>query len=1147
MDNFTKGLLERNEMRNKALGIPSKTLGVTENEQISFGKENKAVRKSNVSSPRKSSSKAELVNVNDNKNPSKVKTVSSKKEDADVAVEINITSTQNIQVEVEVAECEFDENGKIIKKGETVNSLSNFDNTAVQLSDHSRKNLKRLGALYSETDQISSPIQRTEENFCETEPRNTARPVIKFSKLAALASDINNWDDDYSHHSTITKTQVSSPKKTFEVNKNKLTSSPAKTNASSSSDYGSEKIRNTNLSSTQKDSLKSSTASSPKKLMWDKKVIDSLEAQGFARRETSIPKLVYDYSNEKPTTSKESASPAKTVSSKSLENKSIDSSCKKEIPQIKSSVKPSSISSIKGNESKNVRFSSKFTKDNKDPAEMSLKERMAIFEKNKGQAPLPRTPFGITDANPIRSNMPELTKKFDFGFKSPGKKDVSVPPPPPSQKQHVVSNDSDKDPVIDKATVNIKSAVNKLLTARETTISEKQINDNIRRQRAEDMKCIMNRYNKQEESDVSQENDGDEVMYEEKGERKRLSSSSEKTPCEQRNVEIVQKSDDKKRSRISNPQRLYPVLSDIETTTDSEVDNYTTATVSCSEDNSYMPESSTRVASEETVLNSSDEDEENNVSIGHKILRSIRKSNDLSNHSYLESTISSADVSDAMCEMDDYLNEALENSKDYDDKGSACSDSFEYERYPKRVSFKEPEGECDIPIKSRLEISPAKTSQGSMTLVHTVSFYRRQQSASANNTPVKKIIHKTEETAHDETTQINRKAKEDAHNKIQRLLDEVMRQQTIISQTSQALNLCASTVEFSGSTEAVEGERHLLVATHRRLACLNEVQRLKVEGVEDRFGAAKEKGTLTIQEIIIPLKQTYINRLATDEINGHHLLCLVKYNEYVLATKTLPTLPGLKSVKFTDLLTFNEVYADFKITLEIYGMTAQREILPHDIKYHIQTPNKKRFKSKLQESNLVRPPITSPGGPNAVRTPALVQYGYIIFSLREIKQKSWVINETAAGVSPLNGNVYLKIDSKITVDVNHCGFLTMFDDISGFGAWHRRWCRLSGNTLYYWKYPEDEKRKEALGQLDLTSIHSERADVAPRAICARLHTILLESRRERRSDDNESLVCVPMEKHTIIRHLLAADTKEEREEWCEHLNKSLSLLKSWKH
>ena len=33
----------------------------------------------------------------------------------------------------------------------------------------------------------------------------------------------------------------------------------------------------------------------------------------------------------------------------------------------------------------------------------------------------------------------------------------------------------------------------------------------------------------------------------------------------------------------------------------------------------------------------------------------------------------------------------------------------------------------------------------------------------------------------------------------------------------------------------------------------------------------------------------------------------------------------------------------------------------------------------------------------------------------------------------------------------------MFDDVSGFGAWHRRWVVLEGNTLAYWKYPENEK------------------------------------------------------------------------------------------
>jgi len=38
----------------------------------------------------------------------------------------------------------------------------------------------------------------------------------------------------------------------------------------------------------------------------------------------------------------------------------------------------------------------------------------------------------------------------------------------------------------------------------------------------------------------------------------------------------------------------------------------------------------------------------------------------------------------------------------------------------------------------------------------------------------------------------------------------------------------------------------------------------------------------------------------------------------------------------------------------------------------------------------------------------------------------------------------------------------MFEDVSGFGAWHRRWCVLSGNCISYWTYPDDEKRKVVL-------------------------------------------------------------------------------------
>jgi len=52
-----------------------------------------------------------------------------------------------------------------------------------------------------------------------------------------------------------------------------------------------------------------------------------------------------------------------------------------------------------------------------------------------------------------------------------------------------------------------------------------------------------------------------------------------------------------------------------------------------------------------------------------------------------------------------------------------------------------------------------------------------------------------------------------AQDKIKKLLSEVCKQQQVIGQASQALNLCAATVEFSGSTESVEGERYLLLAS----------------------------------------------------------------------------------------------------------------------------------------------------------------------------------------------------------------------------------------------------------------------------------------------------------------------------------------------
>lgn len=91
------------------------------------------------------------------------------------------------------------------------------------------------------------------------------------------------------------------------------------------------------------------------------------------------------------------------------------------------------------------------------------------------------------------------------------------------------------------------------------------------------------------------------------------------------------------------------------------------------------------------------------------------------------------------------------------------------------------------------------------------------------NTPVRRVLHKGER---DSTTDDNEEGddvfgaeryleaqKEQVKNKIKFLMHNVGIQQQHISQASNALNTCAATLEFSGSTEAVAAERTLLVAS----------------------------------------------------------------------------------------------------------------------------------------------------------------------------------------------------------------------------------------------------------------------------------------------------------------------------------------------
>ncbi|CAN0078532.1 unnamed protein product [Lampetra fluviatilis] len=148
-------------------------------------------------------------------------------------------------------------------------------------------------------------------------------------------------------------------------------------------------------------------------------------------------------------------------------------------------------------------------------------------------------------------------------------------------------------------------------------------------------------------------------------------------------------------------------------------------------------------------------------------------------------------------------------------------------------------------------------------------------------------------------------------------------------------------------------------------------------------------------------------------------------------------------------------------------------------------------------------------------------------------------------LSPLEGPIFLKVECRAASAVEHHGFLTVFEDVGGLGAWHRRWFVLAGTRLSYWTYPDDERSKEALGQVGLAEVEEPRVGPASREACARPNTLELRTARAARPHDCQTLVRKRKDALLVSRYWLSADTKEERDLWMNKVNQVLLDLRTW--
>ncbi|XP_036593317.1 anillin [Trichosurus vulpecula] len=468
-------------------------------------------------------------------------------------------------------------------------------------------------------------------------------------------------------------------------------------------------------------------------------------------------------------------------------------------------------------------------------------------------------------------------------------------------------------------------------------------------------------------------------------------------------------------------------------------------------------------------------------------------------------------------------------------------------------------------------------SSGDRDLPYSIDTYRSQRFKETERPSIKQVIVRREDVSLKlEERKTTSPCQVNAKQKIQDLNNEVNLQQTVIYQASQALNCCTDGEHGKGSLEEAEAERLLLIATEKRAALIEELNKLKAEGPQRRPRAsptsgelAPSRGSIALSEFRLPLKADFVcDPAQRAEATNYYLIMLKAGAENMVATPLASTADSLTgdALTFTTTFTLQDVSNDFEINVEVYSLVQKKAFSGPDKKRKASkakaiTP-KRLLTSITTKSSLHSSVMASPGGLHAVRTSNFVLVGSHTLSLSSIGSTKFALDKINYDVKerellgymfhdkvpflcPLEGHIYLKIKCQVNSFVEEKGFLTIFEDVSGFGAWHRRWCVLSGNCISYWTYPDDEKRKTPIGRINLANCTSRQIEPANREFCARRNTFELITVRPQREDDKETLVSQCRDTLCVTKNWLSADSKEERDLWMQKLNQVLVDIRLW--
>eukprot|EP00794_Sanderia_malayensis_P018604 gene18604-20475_t len=367
--------------------------------------------------------------------------------------------------------------------------------------------------------------------------------------------------------------------------------------------------------------------------------------------------------------------------------------------------------------------------------------------------------------------------------------------------------------------------------------------------------------------------------------------------------------------------------------------------------------------------------------------------------------------------------------------------------------------------------------------------------------------------------------------KIKDLLDYAVSQQNIVIQASQALNMGLQGEDRRGSPEIVEGERLLLLATERRTACLNEVERLKHGGESASKmpsaggGCQPCKANLSISEIKLPLNGDFLLALRAGrmDLGVFHFVVLIQYGpKQILSTKVRCTYDELSRnfLTFKEKIELKDVPHDFVLTIKVFGMHTKRGT-DSNARGKKQQHTKdspglmKNVFSSLTPRRRVNSADDSPvrgSSPKPVfRTTSFTPCGITQVNLAMVKSGKHVLTKVPKNC-PLDGFVEMNVDCHAQFTASARGFLavhfckvvaivsndyevvlleTLLEEVGEYTAWNRRWCVMQGDAISFWRFPDEETSKPPVGSIDLINCITNCVDMVPRMDCSRPNTFEL--------------------------------------------------------